>query len=101
LPREYSSATELGIANSSGTLGHYLHDQFYVAGGVQAIVPEACDGKAPRGLMGGSGYMPRFRNLKGKEKDFIRGYAVDHFVHHYGGGAAALRESRADQQDCG
>jgi choline dehydrogenase-like flavoprotein len=68
-----------GIANSSGTLGHYLHDQFYVTGGVQAIVPEARDGKAPRGLMGGSGYMPRFRNLKGKEKDFIRGYAVDFY----------------------
>ena len=68
-----------GIANSSGVLGHYLMDQFYISRTVQAVVPEARDGKAPRGLMGGSGYMPRFRNLKNgpKAKDFIRGYAVD------------------------
>jgi choline dehydrogenase-like flavoprotein len=65
------------IANSSGTLGHYLHDQFYISNGVVAIVPEARDGKAPRGLMGGSGYVPRFRNLKTREKNFIRGYAFD------------------------
>jgi len=66
------------IANSSGALGHYLHDQFYITQGVQAIVPEAKDGKAPRGLMGGGGYAPRFVNLKkGKEEDFIRGYAFD------------------------
>src|SRR5262249_3473649 len=66
-----------GIANSSGVLGHYLHDQFYIGNGVVAVVPEAKDGKAPRGLMGGAGYVPRFRNLKTKEKNFIRGYAFD------------------------
>jgi choline dehydrogenase-like flavoprotein len=66
------------IANSSGVLGHYLHDQTYISQGVQAFVPEARDGKAPRGLMGGGGYVPRFVNLKnGKEQDFIRGYAYD------------------------
>lgn len=65
------------IANSSGVLGHYLHDQFYISNGVQAVVPEAKGGNAPRGLMGGSGYLPRFRNLKTKEKNFIRGYATD------------------------
>jgi choline dehydrogenase-like flavoprotein len=66
------------IANSSGVLGHYLHDQTYITQGVQAIVPEARDGKAPRGLMGGGGYVPRFVNLKNpKEQDFIRGYAYD------------------------
>lgn len=65
------------IANSSGVLGRYLHDQFYISNGVIAVVPEAKDGKAPRGLMGGAGYIPRFRNLKTKEKNFIRGYATD------------------------
>ncbi len=65
------------LANSSGVLGHYLFDQFYVKGTVQAIVPEARDGKGGRNLMGGSGYIPRFRNLDTKEKDFIRGYSVD------------------------
>ena len=65
------------IANSSGVLGRYLHDQFYISNGVIAIVPEAKDGKAPRGLMGGAGYVPRFRNMKTKEKNFLRGYAFD------------------------
>jgi len=65
------------LANSSGILGHYLFDQFYVKNVVQAIVPEARGGKAPRNLMGGGGYIPRFRNLKTKSKDFIRGYSYD------------------------
>lgn len=65
-----------GIANSSGVLGRYLIDQFYISPTVQAVVPELRDGKGGRGGFGG-GYIPRFRNLKGKEKDFIRGYAID------------------------
>ena len=66
-----------GIANSSGVLGHYLFDQFYVKGTVQAVVPEARDGKGGADLMGGSGYIPRFRNIDMKAQDFIRGYSVD------------------------
>lgn len=65
------------LANSSGVLGRYLFDQFYVKTIVQAVVPEARGGKAPRTLMGGGGYIPRFRNLKSKEKNFIRGYSYD------------------------
>ena len=66
-----------GIANSSDVLGRYLHDQFYITNSVVAIIPEARDGKATRGMVGGSGYIPRFRNIKTKEKNFIRGYALD------------------------
>ena len=65
-----------GIANSSGVLGHYLHDQIY---GISVVssVPEARDGKRPPGLMGGGAFIPRFRNLKKDEKrDFIKGYCV-------------------------
>ena len=68
------------IANSSGVLGHYLHDQFYISNGVLGIMPEAKNGKAPRGLLGSAGYIPRFRNLKDpgtKSKTFLRGYACD------------------------
>lgn len=65
------------IANSSGVLGHYLFDQFYVKNVVTALVPEARSGQGPRNLMGGGGYIPRFRNLATREKDFIRGYAYD------------------------
>lgn len=81
------------LANSSGVLGQYLFDQFYVKNIVEAIVPEARNKKNTYDLMGGSGYIPQFRNLKTREKDFIRGYSVDfdsggtpptHFIPAYG-----------------
>lgn len=72
-----SSRFPTGLANSSGVLGRYLFDQFYVKNTVVAVVPEAKAGKAPRGLMGGAGYIPRFRNLKEKHGKFLRGYAYD------------------------
>lgn len=66
-----------GIANSSGALGHYLHDQFYLTQSVVAVIPEVRDGSAPEGYAGGAGYIPRFRNLDTREPDFLRGYAFD------------------------
>jgi choline dehydrogenase-like flavoprotein len=75
-----------GLANSSGVLGHYLHDQIYGVS-VVASVPEARDGKAPQGMMGGSVFIPRFRNLKKEDKrDFIKGYCM---MVNSGGGASA------------
>jgi choline dehydrogenase-like flavoprotein len=65
-----------GIANSSGVLGRYLHDQIYGVS-VVASVPEARDGKGPEGLMGGTALVPRFRNLKkGEKRNFIKGYSM-------------------------
>ena len=64
------------IGNSSGVMGHYLVDQMYGVS-VVASVPEARDGKAQAGLMGGSAFIPRFRNLsKDHKSDFIKGYCV-------------------------
>ncbi len=64
------------LANSSGVMGHYLVDQMYGVS-VVASVPEARDGKAKPGLMGGNAFIPRFRNLdKNKRSDFIKGYCV-------------------------
>jgi choline dehydrogenase-like flavoprotein len=65
------------IANSSGTLGHYLFDQFYVKDTVSAVVPEARDGKGRRPLTGGGAYIVRFRNLDKRHPKFLRGYAAD------------------------
>jgi choline dehydrogenase-like flavoprotein len=76
-----------GIANSSGVMGHYLMDQLYGVS-VVASVPEARDGKAKPGLMGGSAFVPRFRNLKKTEKNnFIKGYCLN----ISSGGSAAPR----------
>jgi len=66
-----------GVANSSGVLGRYLFDQFYVKNTVTAIVPEARGGKGPRNLTGGGGYVVRFRNVTTREKSFLRGYTYD------------------------
>jgi choline dehydrogenase-like flavoprotein len=72
------------IANSSGMLGHYLSDQMYGVS-VVASVPEARDGKAKLGLMGGGAFIPRFRNLTKEDKrNFIKGYCV---TINSGGGA--------------
>lgn len=68
-----------GIANSSGALGHYLIDQFYINTTMFASHPDARAGTLPPGPPGAAnnGYMPRFRNLQKNEKrDFIRGYAL-------------------------
>ena len=95
------------LANSSGVLGHYLFDQFYVKNTVEAVVPEARNNPGAAGLMGGAGYIPRFRNINTKEKNFIRGYAVDfssggtpptRYLSGYGGALqnelAALKNAR-------
>jgi choline dehydrogenase-like flavoprotein len=73
------------IANSSGVMGHYLSDQMYGVS-VVASVPEARDGKAKPGLMGGGSFIPRFRNLTKEDKrNFIKGYCV---TINSGGGAS-------------
>jgi len=59
-----------GFANSSGALGHYLFDQFYIKAVVQAVTP---DGMAS----GGGGYVVRFRNVQQRDRRFLRGYAYD------------------------
>ena len=65
-----------GFGNSSGALGHYLMDHMYSisAGGIveQLFGSEYdfSDGRA-NGI-----YVPRFRNITDKHKDFIRGYGM-------------------------
>jgi choline dehydrogenase-like flavoprotein len=65
---EFSS----GLANSSGELGHNLMDHVK-GGGANATIPGNEDrvvlGRRPNGT-----YMPRFRNVKSKEANFLRGY---------------------------
>ncbi len=64
-----------GLGNSSGELGHNLMDHI-MGGGASATLPWAMDrreiGNRPDAI-----YVPRFRNLKTKHPDFLRGYGFE------------------------
>jgi choline dehydrogenase-like flavoprotein len=68
-----TSEFSIGLANSSGELGRNLMDHI-MGGGADGIIPGFLDrvqtGKRPNGI-----YVPRFRNVSGQEKNFVRGYA--------------------------
>lgn len=61
-----------GLANSSGELGHNLMDHV-MDSGADAAIPgfenQAVTGRRPNGI-----YVPRFRNVKTKSPEFLRGY---------------------------
>jgi choline dehydrogenase-like flavoprotein len=71
-----------GMANSSGELGHNLMDHV-TAGGATALIPGNEDrlelGRRPNGT-----YTPRFRNVKSKHPDFLRGYGFQGGAHRDG-----------------
>jgi choline dehydrogenase-like flavoprotein len=72
-----------GLANSSGELGHNLMDHVN-AGGATALIPSneerlEIGGRRPNGT-----YMPRFRNVKAKHPDFLRGYGFQGGGHREG-----------------
>ncbi|HET9305820.1 MAG TPA: GMC family oxidoreductase [Candidatus Sulfotelmatobacter sp.] len=61
-----------GLANSSGELGHNLMDHVMDSGADGAIPGfenQAVIGRRPNGI-----YIPRFRNVKTKSPEFLRGY---------------------------
>jgi choline dehydrogenase-like flavoprotein len=71
-----------GLATSSGELGHNLMDHV-TAGGATALIPGNEDrlelGRRPNGT-----YTPRFRNVKSKHPDFLRGYGFQGGAHRDG-----------------
>jgi choline dehydrogenase-like flavoprotein len=69
-----SATTEFpdGLANSSGELGHNLMDH-HMGAGASGVMPGHED-KMPFGNRPNGIYVPRFRNVKTKQKEFIRGY---------------------------
>ena len=67
-----SEAFPTGLANRSGTLGHYLMDHTYRTGatGVFTQFNDFIDrGNRPNGI-----YIPRFQNIGKQDRDFVRGY---------------------------
>jgi len=61
-----------GLANSSGTLGHYLMDHTMgvgATGDFPDLPPQREPGRRPNGI-----YVARFRNVDDAHPDFLRGY---------------------------
>ena len=61
-----------GLANSSGELGHNLMDH-HMGAGASGIMP-GHENKVPFGNRPNGIYIPRFRNVSTKQKEFLRGY---------------------------
>ncbi|MGB8325071.1 MAG: GMC family oxidoreductase [Candidatus Acidiferrum sp.] len=61
-----------GLANSSGELGHNVMDH-HMGAGASGVMPGHAD-KIPFGNRPNGIYVPRYRNIKTKQKDFVRGY---------------------------
>jgi choline dehydrogenase-like flavoprotein len=70
-----NSATDVwpdGLGSSSGELGHNLMDHHlgvYAGGWVEGYEDKYIFGKRPNGI-----YIPRFRNLFGDKRDYLRGF---------------------------
>jgi len=64
-----------GFANSSGVLGNYLMDHQEAGGAIgfyQGFEDKYYHGRKPNGM-----YIPRFRNVKEKRSDYVRGFAYE------------------------
>ncbi|WP_207434250.1 GMC oxidoreductase [Sabulibacter ruber] len=70
-----NSATDVwegGLGSSSGQLGHNLMDHHFRAGAngdAEGYDDKYYFGRRPNGI-----YIPRFRNLNGEQRDYIRGF---------------------------
>jgi len=83
-----NSATDVwegGLGSSSGELGHNLMDHHFRIGA--SGIAEGYDDKYYYGRRPGGVYVPRFRNLNGEKRDYIRGFG-------YQGGASREGWSR-------
>jgi choline dehydrogenase-like flavoprotein len=69
-----SSRFPNGLGNDSGVLGKYVAFHNYrarISGQYDGFKDSKTDGRSPT-----SAYLPRFRNVKKQETDFLRGYAA-------------------------
>ncbi|QQL50683.1 GMC oxidoreductase [Mucilaginibacter ginkgonis] len=80
-----------GLGNDSGVLGKYVAFHNYRArawGEYDGEMEWTTDGRNPAG----GGYLPRFRNVKKQETNFLRGYAA---------GFSAYRQMQTDENGVG
>ncbi|MCB0657757.1 MAG: GMC family oxidoreductase [Saprospiraceae bacterium] len=67
-----------GLANSSGALGHYLMDHHaYIGamGGISGMTDSYYYGQRPASV-----YIPRFRNVKNNDQDYLRGFSFENYT---------------------
>lgn len=67
-----------GLANSSGTLGHYLMDHHAgigATGGYSGLQDSFYYGQRPASV-----YIPRFRNLGKNDRDYLRGFSFENYT---------------------
>ena len=68
-----SSRFPNGLGNDNGLMGKYIHFHNFetgISGEYEGFLDKKTDGIRPNGS-----YIPRFRNVKKQETDFLRGYA--------------------------
>jgi choline dehydrogenase-like flavoprotein len=85
------SATDVwpeGLGSSSGELGHNLMDHHFRAGAEGFLVEEQLNDKYYYGNRPAGFYIPRFRNLFGEKREYLRGFG-------YQGSASRQGWSRA------
>jgi choline dehydrogenase-like flavoprotein len=78
LMQSTSSRHPNGLGNDSGVLGHYLMDHYSAMGAYGQF--DIMKDKYYNGQRSTSVYIPRFRNVATKHKDFLRGYAYEVYV---------------------
>jgi choline dehydrogenase-like flavoprotein len=85
------SATDVwpdGLGSSSGELGHNLMDHHFRVGAEGTLAEAALDGQYYYGNRPTGFYIPRYRNLFGDKRDYLRGFG-------YQGSASRLGWQRA------
>ena len=63
-----------GLGNDSGLLGKYV--AFHNYRGIMTAIGNGMEDKAVKGRIPTGAYIPRFRNVRRQETDFLRGYAA-------------------------
>lgn len=86
-----SSRFPNGLGNDNGLLGKYVAFHNYRAR-VSAVHEGHLDKNSSGGRRPNSGYIPRFRNVKKQETDFLRGYAAGFGASRYNQGAEGWGE---------
>lgn len=86
-----SSRFPNGLGNDNGLLGKYVAFHNYRAR-VSAVYEGHLDKTSSGGRRPNSGYIPRFRNVKKQETNFLRGYAAGFGASRYNQGAEGWGE---------